>query len=1320
MKNCKSNRSALVIHSRLLAAASFLAVFVLSGLLWSAPLTTESAAPPFPPTPPRNSKAARSALRGPARFWDAPPRSAATVFLDDESIVIPGPDDPVRVIVQLRSEPIGARLKQTLGARQRLTSAEGAALRQYADTLIAQRRQFLAQAQQQNITLKTSREFGYLVNGAALSIRMRDWRRLERLPQVKAVYPDYKVHVLLNESVSLIGAPTVWAMKDPQGRAVTGQGVRVAIIDSGVDYTHPDLGGCLGIACRVIGGYDFVDQDNDPMDELGHCTHVAGIVAAKGALTGVAPDARLLAYRVLDATGTGKESDIIAALERAANPDADPLTDDGAQVINLSLGGDGNPNDPLSQAVDQAVDLGIVVVAAAGNYGTYGFESLTAPGVARHAITVAASDKYDQLAAFSSRGPVRGYEDNLKPDITAPGVDIRSTTSLSGTLGSPDRYRAMSGTSMAAPHISGAAALLRQAHPTWTPGLIKANLMNTAKDLGKSVYEQGAGRVRVAQAAAASSVSTPGSWSFGIPSLAGATFHLSLANVSSAPLTVTARITTVLWANEALAPLSTPVPVSYAQLSGTNLTIAPNATSAVTVTLALPGDVAEGYYTGQVLFQGTNYTLSVPFAFTMLSKVTVRILGEDGAEVIKPEDESRQYAVTFLVRTPNLDVRRNSGLDNQTPAIFYIPAGTYNLHGYARFWIYDSILNDVKGASKPLILSTSITVGRNQTREVFLRGAAARRFTLNARDFDGAPFYLARWRALSHYQNGAAEYSTGMDIGYLGYKDSDLRAGLPSYFDFYIGDTLPRMDFTFASDGYGYSARQSRFQSLNSTQWYEDVRAGAGFDLIENADQAFWFAWQYPRIDAATPRTFQYSRDQISRYRTRYDIYGILDRTWYPWDSNLASGGEVLFYLPFNNPALLTPLSAGLERDLYVKGAFAYRYLFYRAYGDRFFEKELYTHDWTRAFTTTEAADVWTVSGRDLQALPPRDEISPLGVGPLYPAITFDNDAATIRFLHPILGSGLGNKSVWGNLPQLAVYRSGATVYTDTLKEWWWSPSPMRQMASQGNGAYRVVITETANALVGYENVIEAGFTLPATDSNPPRLTGLEMPQRFSAGQSIPVTMTVSDAESGMGRVEVRYSGDAGATWVPLTVAQAGNRYMTTINPSQAMTVSLGLSVWDNAGNYLAFVTKGAAMRQVPVAFNLNVSPMVIHLVSSPYTLRLTGSLNKSDGQILSQAAVPVRIYLNDQLAGYVRNIARLPDGAWCPGEIFFDWTFIPTDFVSRTGNAQLKFVFDLGAYAREERVFSIAVTPPEYRRYLPFIPNLSLQDAARFPSPVR
>lgn len=346
----------------------------------------------------------------------------------------------------------------------------------------------------------TKRAYRHAFNGVALEAAPDSLNSLRALPFVEAVYPDVEVRAALDTSVPHIGASQAWTTY-----GVTGAGVRVAIIDTGVDYAHADLGGCLGAGCKVIGGYDFVNDDTNPADDHGHGTHVAGIVAADGALKGVAPDASLVAYKVLNAGGSGWSSDIIAAIDTAADPDGNPATDDGAHVINLSLGGWGDPDDAMSQAIDNVTQQGVVAVVAAGNSGPYE-QSIGSPGTARRAITVGATDDNDAIARFSSAGPVVWPGGALlKPDIVAPGVSIcsaRWATAWPGNECVDAQHVALSGTSMATPHVAGVAALLRQQHPGWSPTQIKLALRNTALNLNVPTTIQGYGRVQPLQALA--------------------------------------------------------------------------------------------------------------------------------------------------------------------------------------------------------------------------------------------------------------------------------------------------------------------------------------------------------------------------------------------------------------------------------------------------------------------------------------------------------------------------------------------------------------------------------------------------------------------------------------------------------------------------------------------------------------------------------------------------------------------------------------------------------------------------------------------------
>ena len=264
-----------------------------------------------------------------------------------------------------------------------------------------------------------------------------------------------------------IGAPTAWEA------GYDGTGVTVAVLDTGVDAEHPDLAGQVGAE------QNFSESDT-VQDGFGHGTHVAATIAGTGAGSdglrkGVAPGATILSGKVLDDEGSGWESDIIAGMEWAVGADAD--------VVNMSLGGgptDGT--DPLSEAVNELSDTSdTLFVVSAGNDGP-GASTVGTPGAADSALTVGAVDRDESLADFSSRGPRLG-DLAIKPDITAPGVDIVGGPRLRDRHGHAGRralHRA-SGTSMAAPHVAGAAALLAAQHPAWTGDQLKDGLVSTAR-----------------------------------------------------------------------------------------------------------------------------------------------------------------------------------------------------------------------------------------------------------------------------------------------------------------------------------------------------------------------------------------------------------------------------------------------------------------------------------------------------------------------------------------------------------------------------------------------------------------------------------------------------------------------------------------------------------------------------------------------------------------------------------------------------------------------------------------------------------------------
>ncbi|NIM46628.1 MAG: S8 family serine peptidase [Candidatus Aenigmarchaeota archaeon] len=386
--------------------------------------------------------------------------------------------------------------------------------------------------------------------------------------KLKNVYVDSKVQVYLKWSVPDIADPVKRETVESEYGPLNGSGVTIAIIDTGIDKTHPDLDDldddpytndpkvieekcfCSPAEWRNACCPNGQSENDNARDDHGHGTHVASIAAGNGNASiqaskdlppglyqyiyiGVAPQANLIGVKVLDRSGYGLESDIISGIEWAQ---------DRADILSLSLGSpiNGDGTDPLSEAVNRATDNGVIVVVAAGNFGP-SLGTLGEPGVAEKAITVGASyssrlegweeknwgDCIDmditegEPVCFSSRGMTADLR--IKPDVIAPGTRTCAALSSIGIPGSwtcgdmnAYYYTEMSGTSMATPMVAGAAALILQAHPNWTPEMVKSALMTTAKDQDVSPLTQGSGRINVFDAVDSSIYVFPQSISFGV------------------------------------------------------------------------------------------------------------------------------------------------------------------------------------------------------------------------------------------------------------------------------------------------------------------------------------------------------------------------------------------------------------------------------------------------------------------------------------------------------------------------------------------------------------------------------------------------------------------------------------------------------------------------------------------------------------------------------------------------------------------------------------------------------------------------------------
>jgi subtilisin family serine protease len=286
-------------------------------------------------------------------------------------------------------------------------------------------------------------------------------------------------YVLYQWALPKIGAFSAWDRE-----IGTTSPVIVAVIDTGVDLRHPDLVG------RVIAGKNVVDNTNDPSDDMGHGTHVAGIVAAGTqngvGVAGMSWGAQVLAVKVLSAAGSGSDCDIILGILSAA--------DAGAKVLNMSLGAEGSPCGFLTQtALDYAHNKGALSVVSAGNGAKKGNKT-NSPANCKGVLAVGATDSADRIAPFSTHQPYVG--------VSAPGVNILSTYFDPKT--GKHWYAQLSGTSMAAPHVAGLAALIWSKHKDWTPEQVAARITGTADDRGPKGRDPyfGSGRINAARALA--------------------------------------------------------------------------------------------------------------------------------------------------------------------------------------------------------------------------------------------------------------------------------------------------------------------------------------------------------------------------------------------------------------------------------------------------------------------------------------------------------------------------------------------------------------------------------------------------------------------------------------------------------------------------------------------------------------------------------------------------------------------------------------------------------------------------------------------------
>jgi Subtilase family len=656
---------------------------------------------------------------------------------------------------------------------------------------------------------------------------------------VTKVWLDGARKPLLDHSVPQIGAPTAWA------EGLDGTGARVAVLDTGIDATHPDLAG------KVVQEKNFTtDPDGD---QIGHGTHVASTIAGTGAASdgkyrGVAPGATLLDGKVcVKATNLCPDSAMIAGMEWAV--------DNHADVVNMSLGGpDTWDLDPIEETVNSlTASSGTLFVIAAGNEGQRG--SISSPASAQAALAVGAVDRDERIAGFSNQGP-RTHDIGLKPEITAPGVDITAARSKDGVYGAPgELYTILSGTSMATPHVAGAAAILAAAHPDWDATRLKSTLIGSAHpnpDL--ATIAQGAGRVDVARAIHQQVIASPSTLTFGLavwPHTDDPVLERTVTyrNDGAGPLTLQLALTTD-------GPQGAPVPAGMFSLSADRVIVPAGGSASVKVRANSRIGSALGTFGGQVTASAGDQTVRTPFVLEREGDshdITIRHTGRDGAV---PADYS-----SVLYR---LDTGQSYSFYEADGVVqARIPSGRYALVS----WVYQ----DLGKPGQTLTLITQPVLDLTRDRTVVIDARRGRPVSITPPRRDAVPMLTevdVSIPTTESYPVGFSVLGTSFDGLYLGQVPGAAPfPGLTTRFGTILA--RPGVDGSFDQSPFAYHL-----------VWYQDGTVPTGFHRVVSPGQLAQVRADYL---AQAPGAFAWKRATAMRD----------GRTW-----NLSA--NLTFTLPFS------------------------------------------------------------------------------------------------------------------------------------------------------------------------------------------------------------------------------------------------------------------------------------------------------------------------------------------------------------------------------------------------------------------------------------
>jgi subtilisin family serine protease len=942
---------------------------------------------------------------------------------------------------------------------------------------------------------------------------------------ITKIWLDGISHTSLDQSVPQVGAPLAWAA------GFDGTGIKIGIVDTGIDTTHPDLAG------KVVAASDFTGEGLQ--DDFGHGTHVASIAAGTGAASGgqfkgVAPGAQLINAKACNHFGSCPDSWVISAMQYAANQ--------GAKVINMSLGGPDLPGvQPLEQAVnDLTASNGVLFIIAAGNTNPPVPQfSVSSPSTADAAVSVGAVAPDDSLAFFSNRGPRVG-DAFLKPDITAPGMNITAARSSTSSLPG-GQYTDLSGTSMATPHVAGGAAILLQSHPTWTPAQLKSALIGSAQlpFNSTSVFDQGGGRLDVGYGYHQSVLASPPSVSLGRQVGPHSDDPVDNRTITYTNLNPTSGVNLTLTLKTE-APGGGAAPAGMFTLSSSTLNLAPGGTGSVTLTSTSSVSAPDGLYGGWVQASGNAGGVHVETPFGVHRAPAGRELTFNNLN--RSGNITDGYATVLLPLTagnPVYPIVSNSGSGLAGPRTEFIQNGDYIL--------VSSIPEASTGyLDRSLLANPKFTVDASTPSTIDLLAAQAQPVNIT----------VPNPSAVTNDTEIAIAYTNNPNVAFQTLGSGNLFTKQLGPANTFYPNLMTKVHRSAYVPAAGRTDSRNA-PSLYNVAWFPEQQFPTGFTGTVTAAQL-------------AQRTVNYGRN------TGTGAVGT--KEWHPQPSGRLfipnfSTLQTVFDLPFTRTEYVN--TDGIRWDGY------------------FSERTFPGGNETFAGTQDSGLIAYTAGSTGTENWN-KPVYGPAFGNAFRVGDWVSRKGDVISFLPPMLGDSGGHAgTAWpvfapldGLSGSVTLKRNGTTVATANLAVDPLGPHPSATVPAAFDH-YTLDATLSRGGPVDLATQVSAtwAFTSATVDPNNPvplPLWSVQFSPTLNANNSapggsfaIPLSAVAQQGSgvSGINTITVQYSTNDGATWTNATVTGSGaNRTATVVNPASG-NVSLRATVTDFASNSVTQTT---------------------------------------------------------------------------------------------------------------------------------------------------